>query len=151
LKSILEAHGRRIKAAMSDALGPGGKTKFIITAGDGRVCPMCQLAEQDGPIPEKQPYSNGLLHPKFHGDSCRCQEVSSEELAGAIEVKPTENSVDVGLLEPQKAAAAAIREYGSGNGPPNPAVRVEMDNIKDEVFVPLFNDLSEHYKKLFMK
>lgn len=151
MKDLLEAHGQRLKAVIAESLGPGGKTKFIITAGDGRVCPVCQLAELDGVIPLDRPYSNGRMKPPFHGKTCRCRQVTSDELAASLEVNAEEDSVDVGIRGPERAQAASIREYGSGNGPPNPAVRSEMDNIKDEVFSPLFNDLSEHYKKIFLR
>ena len=151
MKAALEAHGHRLQAAISDALGPGEKTKFIITAGDEKVCPICQKAEMDGPIPESQPYSNGQMHPSFHGKTCRCKEVTSDDLADALQVRADENAVDVGILNPQAAQAAAIREYGSGNGPPNPAVRSAMDNIRPEVFVPLENDLEAHFREKFLR
>lgn len=151
MKNVLEAHGKRLRAVISESLGPGGKTKFIITAGDLKVCPICQAAEKDGVIPVGQPYSNGRMDAPFHGKTCRCKQVTSDELAESLEVKADEKSVDVGIIEPAKANAASIREYGSGNGPPNPAVRSEMDNIKDEVFIPLLNDLSEHFSKQFLK
>jgi hypothetical protein len=150
MKEILEAHGERLKAVISDSLGPGGKTKFIITAGDLRVCPICQAAEKDGVIPIGQPYSNGHMDAPFHGKTCRCKQVTSDELASSLEVKADEKAVDVGIIEPAHAKAISIREYGSGNGPPNPAIRAEMDNIKEEVFSPLFNDLTENYRKQFL-
>lgn len=136
---------------MGDAWGHEGPTKFIITSGDLRVCPICQAAERDGVIPSDRPYSNGMMHPPFHGKTCRCKEVRSDDLAQAVEVKANERSVDVGILDPQKAGAAAIREWGSGNGPPNPDVSRELDNVPPEVFIPLFDDLSKHYKNRFMK
>lgn len=146
----LERHGQRLTAIISESLGPGGQTKFIITAGDLKVCPICQAAERDGVIPINQAYSNGLMDAPFHGKTCRCKQVTSDELAASLEVRVDHNAVDVGLLEPTQAKAASIREYGSGNGPPNPAVRTEMDNIKDEAFAPLYNDISEAYKKQFL-
>ena len=149
MKSILEAHGHRISAAVAEAFGPGGKTKFIITAGDDRVCPICQQAETDGVIPIDQPYSNGQQGPSFHGKTCRCKQVTSDDLAASLQVSATEQSVDVGIIEPQAAQAASIREYGSGNGPPNPAVRDKMDNIKEEAFAPLYEDLSNHFAARF--
>ncbi|MFA6371287.1 MAG: hypothetical protein WCW68_01545 [Methanothrix sp.] len=150
-KEILEAHGERLKVAMEDALGKGEKTKFIITAGDERVCPACTKAEMDGSIPVGQPYSNGLMGPSFHGKTCRCTQVTSDELAASLQVRATEERVDVGIFEPQAAHAASIREYGSGNGPPNPAIRIAMANIKEEVFNPFYDDLSGHFKKIFLK
>ncbi len=151
MKELLEAHGHRISAAVAEAFGPGGKTKFIITAGDDRVCPICQQAETDGVIPIDQPYSNGQQGPSFHGKTCRCKEVTSDELAASLEVEVTDNAVDVGILRPEAAAAASIREYGSGNGPPNPAVRSKMDDIPPEVFIPLDNDLEKLYRERFLK
>jgi len=147
-KDILEAHGQRLKAAMSN--GFGGKNKFIITAGDEKVCRRCQMAEEDGVIPFDQPYSNGMMAPSFHGKTCRCLQVTSDDLISALEVSAEENAVEVGILEPRAAKSASLREYGSGNGPPNPAIRTEMDNMPDEVFVPLFNDLNEFYRKKFL-
>jgi hypothetical protein len=70
-------------------------------------------------------------------------------MVSALEVRVEENAVEVGILEPRAAKSASLREYGSGNGPPNPAIRTEMDNIPDEVFAPLFNDLNEFYRKKF--
>ena len=148
LKDALEAHGQRLKAVMAE--GFGGKSKFIITAGDDRVCKRCQMAEEDGVIPFDQPYSNGMMAPSFHGKTCRCIQVTSYELASALEVDIEENAVRVGILEPRAAKSASLREYGSGNGPPNPVIRTELDNIPDEVFVPLFNDLNEFYRKKFL-
>jgi hypothetical protein len=149
-KDVMESHGQRLKAAMSN--GFGGKNKFIITAGDEKVCRRCQMAEEDGVIPFDQPYSNGMMAPSFHGKTCRCIQVTSDELASALEVNADieENAVHVGILEPRAARSASLREYGSGNGPPNPAIRTELDNIPDEVFAPLFNDLNEFYRKKFL-
>ena len=150
-RDILETHGYRIQKAIADAYGGGGPTKFIITAQDNKVCPICQEAERDGPIPVDQLYSNGKMHPSFHGKTCRCKEVTSDELAASLEVEVTDNAVDVGILRPEAAAAASIREYGSGNGPPNPAVRSKMDDIPPEVFIPLDNDLEKLYRERFLK
>lgn len=147
-KDILEAHGQRLKAVMAGVFS--GKNKFIITAGDEKVCKLCQMAEEDGVIPFDQPYSNGMMAPSFHGKTCRCVQVTSDELASALEVDIEENAAHVGILEPRAARSASLREYGSGNGPPNPAIRTEMDNIPDEVFAPLFNDLNEFYRKKFL-
>lgn len=144
-KDILEAHGQRLKAVIAE--GFGTKDKFIITAGDEKVCKLCQMAEEDGVIPFDQAYSNGMMEPSFHGRTCRCIQVTSDELASSLEVRAEENRVDVGVIE---SRAASLREYGSGNGPPNPAIRTKMDNIPDEVFAPLFNDLNEFYRKKFL-
>lgn len=136
---------------MANALGPeGGKTKFILTAGDERVCPICQGAEMDGAIPVNQPYSNGRMGPPFHGKTCRCKQITSGELAASLEVRATEVSVDVGLIDHQLAQAGSLMEYGLGNGPPNPVVTSEMENLGDEVFEPLFYDLYEHFSKKFL-
>jgi hypothetical protein len=151
MKDILFAHGTRIRAVIGDAFGGGGKTKFIITAGDFKVCSKCQQAEKDGPIPINNLYSNGMMEPSFHGKTCRCQQVTSDELAAALDIKATDTSLEVGIIEPQRSTDASIREYGSGNGPPNPAVSEKMDNINDEAFKPLFDDLFEHYRERFMK
>lgn len=148
-RDILETHGYRIQKAIADAYGGGGPTKFIITAQDNKVCPICQEAERDGPIPVDQLYSNGQQGPSFHGKTCRCKQVTSDDLAASLQVSATEQSVDVGIIEPQAAQAASIREYGSGNGPPNPAVRDKMDNIKEEAFAPLYEDLSNHFAARF--
>ena len=135
----------------NDALGKGEKTKFIITAGDDRVCLSCLKAEHDGSIPVGQKYSNGLMEPSFHGKTCRCKQVTSDELVDALDVRATETLVDVGLFTPAAAHAAHIREFGSGNGPPNPAIRIAMGNIKENVFRPMYDDLGIHFKKIFMR
>lgn len=147
----MQAHGERLKSVLQDSLESKAPTKFIVTAGDDRVCERCLKAESDGIIPYDEPYSNGKQHPSFHGDTCRCKEMTSGELSQGLEVKATEGSVDVGFFEELTASAAAIREFGNGNGPPEPDIRNTLDTMDSRVFKPLFSDLELHYKKLFMK
>ena len=151
LREILEDHGYRIKAALEDMLGKGERTKFIITVGDDRVCLSCLKAEHDGSIPIGQRYSNGLMGPSFHGETCRCKQVTSDEFVDALDVRATEELVDVGLFTPAASHAASIREYGSGNGPPNPELIIAMSNVKEAIYTPLYDDLTDHFKKIFMR
>jgi hypothetical protein len=151
VKEILEAHGENVKRFLQEAFGPQKPTKAIVTAGDERVCPMCQVAEKDGTIPDEQPYSNGKAHPPFHGKTCRCQEITSKALSGALEIRGGETTVDVGFFDEWTAKAATEREYGSGNGPPAPTVRPELDTKADVLLGPLFDDLGALYKDKFMK
>ena len=48
-----------------------------------------------------------------------------------------EELVDVGLFTPAASHAASIREYGSGNGPPNPELIIAMSNVKETIYTPL--------------
>lgn len=147
---ILLDHGHRVRDAMIAAMEPAGPSKFIITAGDERVCPECLKAEADGVIPQDQKYSNGLLHPPFHWH-CRCIESTSSELEQDLQVVVEGNTVEVMLASPGQARAASLREYGSGNGPPNPAVREQLDNSLESIFAPFYDDLATVYIKQFMR
>ena len=148
---ILQAHGERLRNALQDVLGDKHPTKFIVTRGDGKVCERCLKAESDGVIPYDQPYRNGMQHPSFHGHTCRCKEMTSGELVQGLDVKVTsENEVTVGFFEEKTAQAASIREYGSGNGPPEPTIRHQLDTIDPEFFNSFFDDLAEYYTKQFM-
>lgn len=146
----LESHGYRVRDMMVRAMEPAGPTKFVITAGDERVCPACRKAEADGAIPVDQLYSNGMLHPSFHGKTCRCIESTSKELAQDLIVKVEGDTVEVMLASPSQAHAASLREYGSGNGPPNPAIREQLDDSLENVFSPFFKDLTKEYVNQFM-
>lgn len=150
MKELLEEHGERVKAAIEAALGGDIETKFIITAGDEKVCPQCQLAELDGAIPIDQPYSNGKMGPTPFHWHCRCKQVTSKELAADLEVRATEDYVDVGIFNPAGAHAAGIREFGSGHGPPNPAIQVAMMQLKDDVFRPLESGIGDNLAKYFL-
>ncbi len=136
---------------MQDSLEQGGPTKFVVTRGDNRVCQMCLDAESDGVIPYDQPYSNGKQHPSFHGHTCRCREMTSGELVQGIDVRVQGNNVDVGFHEERTAQGAFTREFGSGNGPPQPDLLHSLDTEDIDFFQPFFNDLTEIYKRKFME
>jgi hypothetical protein len=149
-REALRLHGERLRNLMQDLLEVHGPTKFIVTKGDHRVCTKCLQAEADGIIPYDQPYSNSMMHPSFHGHTCRCREISSGELSQGVNVKAQENNVDVGFFEKFTAEAAQVREYGSGISPPRPDIRHALDTIDPAFFEPFYGDLTEHFKKRFL-
>ena len=53
--------------------------KQWMTAGDERVCPICQSAEDEGPLALGRPFNNGHQTPPGHPGRCRCRIVSVRE------------------------------------------------------------------------
>jgi 8-oxo-dGTP pyrophosphatase MutT (NUDIX family) len=63
-------------AAQRKFVSTGVTFKEWVTADDGRVCPECMLAQDEGPVPLDSLFSNGLMGPPAH-PRCRCDLIPS--------------------------------------------------------------------------
>jgi hypothetical protein len=148
--SILGAFGRQLAGMLQGQL-TATQTKSIVTANDESVCIKCRMAEADGVIPLDQPYSNGMMHPPFHGHTCRCNESTSDELSTSIEVQVTGNTVEVGWRSSDTAKAAIQREFGGGAGPSRPELRQKIDSSIGDLIHTLCDNVFSWLKNRFMR